>query len=568
MRQIVLSGFPEDYSNEKYILFSVANFQLNEDHYDAHHNDLQNDYVFSIEENIIKGKMTSGYALSLLPDYVDYLNQMHKVSYSLKFWKTLVYPWLATIVQILYERQTMVLSFVDKHKNEPLRVKLIRKESVPIVRDTLHLQSVLSSTPSFNHWCFSRIMEKVAPESWEIEYMDYNFSEAESLKLFTTSFQYKVKQGLKKAINILAPRCSNVYGMSILDRIYFSFFLFLKRPIKSIGHEIDEGEEKLQGRELKWVFNFKEILETTFPEDLKAINLQDNIKAKKGKIQLFSNDLYYGLESKIKAAFKKERGEVIIPSQHGGYMIGSGYVNEVITNIELKQNYFISWGWKHPDIESVIPLPSPLLSKMKDSHQEKNATVILMTTVSLFYNHRYNSGLSPHYMFNYRSDRVDFVKQLKEEIRSELLYRPFPENNRSLSDSSYMLDKIPNLKILKGRNIHNQLLECRLLIMDNPSTTVAIAMAANIPLIIVFDPIYFPFTEEMKKEIVKLQKAGIYHPSIASASSFVNANYENIQGWWKSEAVQTVRKEFSRRYAWAEKNWRSHWRKQLKTIGE
>jgi len=566
MREIILSGFPEDYSNEKHILFSVANFQLNEDHYEAHHNDLQNDYVFSIEENIVNGKMTSGYALSVLPDYMDYLNKKHKVFYSLKFWKTLVYPWLATIVQVLYERQTMVLSFVDKYKDEPLRVKLIRKESVPTVRDTFHLQSVLSSSPSFNHWCFSRIIEEIAPDSWEIEYVDYNFSDEESPKLSTTSLKYKFKEGLKKIINILAPRCSNVYGMSIFDRIYFSFFLFLKRPIKSIGLEIDKDEENIQGKELKWIFNFKEILETTFPEDLKALNLKDKIKAKKGKIQLFSNDLYYDLESKIKAASKKEGGEVIIPSQHGGYMIGSGYVNEVITNIELKQNYFFSWGWKHPDIQSIIPLPSPLLSKMIDSHQEKNATVILITTASLFYYHRYNSGLSPHYMFNYRSDRVDFVKQLKEEIRSELLYRPYPESNRSLSDSSYMLDKIPNLKILKGRNIHNKLLECRLLIMDNPSTTVTIAMAANIPLIIVFDPIYFPFTGDMKKEIAKLQKVAIYHPSIASASSFVNANYNNIQTWWKSEAVQTVRKEFSRKYAWAEKNWRSHWRKQLSTI--
>jgi putative transferase (TIGR04331 family) len=568
MREIILSGFPEDYSNEKYILFSVANFQHNEDFYDTHHNDLQNSYVFSIEENIVNGKTTSDYALSLLADYVNHLNKIYKVSYSLKFWKTLVYPWLATIVQILYERQTMVLSFVAKYKDEPLKVKLIRKESVPTVRDTLHLQSVLSFTPSFNHWCFSRIIEEIAPESWEIEYMDYNFSDEESLKLSTTSLQYKVKKGLKKIINILAPRCSNVYGMSILDRIYFSFFLFLKPPIKSIAHKIDQDKEKLKRKELKWVFNFKEILENTFPEDLKAINLKRNIKAEKGKIQLFSNDLYYGLESKIKAAFKKEGGEVIIPSQHGGYMVGSGYVNEVITNIELKQNYFFSWGWKHSNIQSVIPLPSPLLSKMMDSHQEKNATVIFMTTISLFYNHRYNSGLSPYYIFNYRRDRADFVKHLKEEIRSELLYRPKPESDKSLSDSSYMQDKIPNLKILKGRNIHNKLLECRLLIMDNPSTTVTIAMAANIPLIIVFDPIYFPFTGDMKKEIAKLQKVAIYHPSIASASSFVNANYNNIQSWWKSEAVQTVRKEFCRKYAWAEKNWRSHWRKQLMTIGE
>ena len=42
MREIILSGFPEDYSNEKYILFSVANFQHNEASYDAHHKDLQN----------------------------------------------------------------------------------------------------------------------------------------------------------------------------------------------------------------------------------------------------------------------------------------------------------------------------------------------------------------------------------------------------------------------------------------------------------------------------------------------------------------------------------------------
>lgn len=555
-REVVLSGFPEDYSKDKYVLFSIANFQNNEDHYDVHHSDLQNVCFFSIDENIRTGKLTSDYAISKLPEIADKLNLIHDTKHSLKFWKILVYPWLATVTQVFYERQIMVLDFIQLHKEEPLLLKLVSANSNPKIIDTGHLQSVLSGTPEFNHWCFSRIFERVAPKHWKIEYVDVKFAES-STPLKPTSLFGLFKPLARRIVNNLTPRCSNIYGMTILERIYFSNLLSRKKSIESKGYE--ENFDFKPSWDPKWVFDFDKILEITYPKELTDLNLRTKFEGEKGKLSFYSNDLYYGLESKIRAATQKEHGEIIIPAQHGGYMIGSGYVNEVVTNIELKQDFFISWGWNDLDLKNIIALPSPLLSKLKDRHNAKNSKVVLMTTAALYYNQRYNSGLSPHLIYDYRSERERFIKNLKVEVRSELYYRPYSANSRSLADKTHMLKRIPDLKILEGKKVHSQLLESKLLVMDNPSTTVAIAMSANIPLILFFKPEYFPFTGDMKEEFSEFERVNIYHKNADSATLFINENYENISSWWNSSDVQAVREKFSKKYALADKNWKNIW---------
>ena len=47
---------------------------------------------------------------------------------------------------------------------------------------------------------------------------------------------------------------------------------------------------------------------------------------------------------------------------------------------------------------------------------------------------------------------------------------------------------------------------------------------------------------------------GIFHTDAISAAKFVNKLYNDIDGWWFSESVQTVRKNFCEKYTKKNKN--------------
>ncbi|MDB4127665.1 hypothetical protein N9594_00785 [bacterium] len=562
MREVVLFEFPSDYSKDKYVLFSIANFQNQEHLFSLYGKDLEISYLRPIEENIRIGKLTSDYALSLIPEFAENLNHQYGTSFSHEFWKTIIYPWLVTVTQIFYERQEMVNHFVESYKNEPLILRLAGSQNLPRVFDTAHLQSYLSFSPVFNYWCFSRIIERIAPKNWKIVYQEVATNwlptEEKISKLKT------LKETIRSVLRAIAPRCSFVYGLKTWERIYLSVILSFKNKISHCGLEINLP--KVTKIEPEWVFDFHYILSVLAPMEFKNLRLPKFKESKKGKIRIYSNDLYYNLRAKIKAAGQKEQGEVIIPTQHGGYLIGSGYVNEVITNIELKQNYFISWGWKTPELKYIIPLPSPLLSRYKNRHNERNSDLVLMTTSVRFYSQRYNSGLQPFYAFDYRQQRVGFIQKLNKNVFSRLKYRPYREVPNCLRDRSHIENHFPNLRYLEGKNIHEKLLKCRLLVMDNPSTTVALAMAANIPLIIFFDPKFFPFVGGMKAQIKEFERVGIYHKNFESAAEFINNNYNDIAKWWHSDDVQEVRTKFSKTYAYGNKDWRKIWRNALSKL--
>ena len=58
--------------------------------------------------------------------------------------------------------------------------------------------------------------------------------------------------------------------------------------------------------------------------------------------------------------------------------------------------------------------------------------------------------------------------------------------------------QIPDLKIINS-DFHKRILNCYLLIIDHPGTTLNIAMAANIPTILFWDKNHFPLEKKAEK---------------------------------------------------------------------
>lgn len=572
MKKVIFTRFPKDYSEDKYIIFNISNFVGHEEKYELYKNDLKVDYRISIEECIKYGEQTSDQTLLLLSDFSKYFNKFYKTNYSYNFWKIILYPCLVSIIQYFFDNQLKVEKFIEYYKHESLVLELIEENIDWKIRDSDHLQSKMYSNKLLNHWILSRIFESNLPSNWVVKYKKVTQENlTDQVLRMTNALSVKKKDSFNLKKNVrdfivknLNIRVSEVYGMGLIDRFLFTKILSLKPGINFLAK--DNVPDISSQNKIKWNFDYLKYCKQLIPKSKFNLNLEYNSTTKKRKIRLYSNDLFTNLNSKVTAAMQSENGDLIVVAQHGGYKYAYGYVNEVVKNIELKQDYFISWGWKDPKIKTVIPLPSPLLNGKKNNLKESNKEILLVGSSANFHRKRFVPDLPPDFIFEYRKQKIKFIQKLNQKVYSNFYYRPYTDNNWCLKDELYVLKCIPNLKILRG-NLHKSLSKSRLLVLDHPGTTLAVSMAMNTPTVLFFSSDHYPMIGDAKEIFSVFKKHNIYHPDINSAVKFINNNYDTIHNWWKSVPVQNARQEFLLKFANVDSNWRIKWIKSLWKIG-
>jgi putative transferase (TIGR04331 family) len=560
LRILIFNGIPKNYNPQKHILFSIANFQDHEEKYSTFKDQIAINYTKSVSENIKTGLLTSEYALSLISEYSVQFNKLYKSNYSEAYWKILLYPWIVSSIQLLYERQLMVRTFISQYRNEELLVNLLEDHLEINISDTSELVGEIQQNPIFNHWIFSRIIEENIPEKWKVNYVPVPLS-----NVIKSSTESKLPEKLlgrayKRVVELIAGNVSNVYGLNVVERIFFSFLVQVKPPIRAAM--TNRVSCNLQAESIKWEFEYRSLLDLLMPSNLLNLDHKTKRFGMKGKLHLYSNDLYYNVRSKLKAAAHQAQDGLICPSQHGGYKYGIGYINEVIKNIEIYHDFFIAWGSSIKQGSKVISLPSPMLSKLLNKHKKTVNRIILVSSSSNYYGARYNSWLPPYYIYEYRDEREEFLRTLSDKILSTVSYKPYPERRDSLRDVSYFKKKFENLTIINS-HLDSHLLTSRLVVLDHPGTTLAKTLVANAPTVIYFKREHFDQIGDVKKIFNEFAEVGIYHESAKSAAQYINKNVSDIDEWWNSDEVQCVRKKFMFRYAQADRHWFYIWCKTI-----
>ncbi|MGE3981989.1 MAG: hypothetical protein AB7F70_11245 [Candidatus Omnitrophota bacterium] len=103
--------------------------------------------------------------------------------------------------------------------------------------------------------------------------------------------------------------------------------------------------------------------------------------------------------------------------------------------------------------------------------------------------------------------------------------------------------KRPDIKIL-CHNFHAEMIRCKLLIMDNPSTALNMALAANVPVLCYWEKEAFPLCHQAEPYFEKFRSQGILFNDGFSAAQQANSLGSDIQVWWKQDAIQSMRKEW------------------------
>lgn len=584
MRTLIIGRIPDDFSPEHHIPLGPFCF-LDREHIYPEWEDIEfePDPISNPHELYEHDKNTVAYANTMLTEVAEIINKRLGTHYSLKFWRIILLPWLLMFIQTTWERHCRVINFLKRHKNETFKVILIKDTIVWNFKDTLDFYSNAVMNPAYNEWLFSRIMEDVLPSDWEILWIDKSnnkgFSNLESKKNEIQNIKTgnklisglaKYKKLIKSAYNkflLLKGGFYGIYGINHFEELLFSCLLRLKK--NSIAENKKYKEKKginAANANLEWKFNLDQLLWKVIPLSIYKSNryLKTKIKSK-GRLFVISIAGWYDDHlGKPLLALIAENGNKIVSTQHGGHNYGTAKCYHIAQEIEYKNDYFITWGWKEQENYrgNFINLPSPLLSKYAGKHRQKNNHLIFVGTLVRLYSHRLQSTPLPMQQLIYLKSKKDFLLGLKEHVLRLVYYRPYPPQLGSLNDLIYCKNIIHGLNICKGA-LHKQILKCKLLVLDHPGTTLNIAMAANIPIIGFWKSQHWPMCRQAIPFFDALEEAGVLFQTGQDAAQKVNQIWDDVQGWWNQKLIQQARKDWCYQYARTSKFWWCEWAKAL-----
>ena len=156
----------------------------------------------------------------------------------------------------------------------------------------------------------------------------------------------------------------------------------------------------------------------------------------------------------------------------------------------------------------------------------------------------------------YQEQQFRFVEALPEEIKQELTVRLHGAwRSLSWSDDKRWSDRMPSVHLETGEApIQKLYAKSRLVVHSYDSTGILESLTSNVPTLCFWDGGLDHLLPRDKPYYELLRGAGILADSPEQAALFVTQYWDDIDGWWKSEQVQSARRVFCEQYARNEKN--------------
>jgi putative transferase (TIGR04331 family) len=555
-KQLWLKDIPDDYNREKDILLGPWCVLGKEDQYTEMDKLIfESDAFNSFEEVSIAEEIIAQFSKYYIHKLSNKLNQIHNVNYSVEYWKIILFPWLLTISQVTWERQLIINKVLYKYRNEIIKINLASDTLDIDIHDTQDFTNMCQNM-EFNYWLFSRLIEKKIPDNWRVSFTKINPVRSEYEPPKGT---YKTK--VHRFITKLFPS-ESIFGVSVINSLILEFILSIKSL--SFNGNVSNSEPNIKDEiDISWNLDWDSLIMKTLPKCFteNCPEDQDYFKWTRKLYLINGTKLYYDEHTKKKIAYAINNGSKIITTQHGGGY-GTGGSHSWAPDIEYSHYKYFSWGWdKQADYPGdIVPMPSPILSKY--SYKRENNNIIFINTAMRLFTLRYGMGPTPSQWIMERESIKFFIRDLTEDVRKNLWYRPWFNTIGVLLDADYITHHFPKIKILYG-DLHKETMKCKLLILIESGTTLCIAMAANIPVICLWNPKTMGLCHQALPYFDELKRVGIIHDTAQSAALKVNEISDNIDNWWQQPSVQKARKQFAWRYARTSKQWKKEWIKAI-----
>ncbi|MDR2600749.1 MAG: LIC12162 family protein [Oscillospiraceae bacterium] len=519
--------------------------------------------------DISRKKAYSSYK-NLIPHLADFMNKLHNMNETTKYWEIILGWWFLNFMSIMYYRYCFIKNF--KELDIETYTTLKDESDYYTTHDCAEFIAVVfhndKFVDDFNMDIFSILLSEIKtnttinrnqpvyPNSYNKTYVRY---------------EYKLPIGkkIKESLFNVANNVTKIIFKSpiLLTYTYFpvSSFLFLtkngKREIvfnknRKNAPIINANKEKRLNLNIEFnnANEFETIIMKIITKFIPTAYIEGFHELQKLSKRCYPNSYKHIISSTgwyaydlfcVFVANAQSNGSNLISIQHGGYML----TKDILwPNHELNiVDYLYTWGWSIDYSDAIIKKGA--ISKLNNSvslMQNREKILFLNSAVPRYCtDFRYNS------LFHdiYYEDQIIFVKNLNTNVFNSLKVRPYGNMNNAIDRYT---DEFPNIKIEKIWEPHLQvsLSETRLLIIDHlASTSACEAIALNVPTIFFWRPVFDDFTDISKPIYDKLREVQIFFDSPESAASYINEIYDNIEDWWlepkRQEAIDAFRNTFA-----------------------
>jgi len=523
----------------------------------------------------------------LLTNLTVYLNAIHNVKYSQRYWRIIIGPWLMHYIQPLYDKYVCLKNAFEQYPNLETLCLSERSYITPI---DLQSFKFLSANDPYNLQLYSEL----------IKLMGYTMPEQDyAVNIVTTrvvhgqgqsKFAY-LKNMMKDALRKLTPFSNRIGGrlssklmgqMSIrtLDslkiclksglRVWPIFPIELNISQLSINHKLRRGLLDICKNDIS--DPFLKIIIQTLPCNFPIAYMEGHSTIRKYVSKCFVHSTRAIIDAcgwflnepfKVLAAEKAETGSLLVHAQHGG-LEGIGKIHPGEPHEISVADYFFSWGWEKQGCDKVKPMPNARISRLKQKETDQKYSVegpiLHISSVFPRYLQFFQTVPIGPQVLRYLDEQFSFIKNLSPKIRQMLIIRPYPFREYGWKQCQRFRELFPDNTIdYSTRPIHEKFKMYRLVICSDLQTTFLEAMAYNIPTLLIISSELWAIREEAIPYFQELERVGIllYKPKEAVVK--VEEVFDDLAAWWSSTEVQSIREKFVNNYAFGSKNWLKIW---------
>ncbi len=523
------------------------------------------------------------YVERLLGALTDYLNAAHGVAYSRRYWRILLGPWLIHAAHVVYDRYTHLVQALGR-AGEGARTIVLDERSFRTPTDTLEFIDLVCGDP-YNHQIFSEILTSLGmrfPARPRASQTSRSFVPLARRRNWTFERLQRVALAAVGGVRRAGPRRGRValmdldgtrrqaYRLALATRLFAVPWRAAPRWAFALGPPRFDAA-RLGLRRVPSANEFERILADLLPRLLPTLYLEHYREARGAAVPavralprvLVSANGWLGHEPfKFLAAEASERGRRLVAEQHGG---GYGICRAIPleTHEARVADAFLVWGWAGAGAAGLVDVPSIKLSAVRRPRRSRTGRAILYVGNDYpRYLYRFQSTPMGSHLEEYFQWQERFLAALPASRRRDVLFRGHPADFGN--DARRRVTRIfPEVGRDDGTPFGRRLRQCRVVVIDNLSTTLLEALVADVPTILFWDPNRWEPRDEAVDALGGLRLAGVLHDSPEAAARALEGAYDDPRVWWRRREVQTERSRFIGRYALARGSWTPAWSRVL-----
>jgi len=488
------------------------------------------------------------------------LNDIHDVSFSQRYWRIVLGPWLSSYVAAVWDRWESINKAVAL--GEPLRTIVPDNHQITRVVPNDYLSSIriMSTSEDWNYLLYCSILR------WQ---KSANITLVEKpITSFEVSSPYNAPERNSRVLSKLANLCDKLVNKLWFTGNYkcvaFKSFLSpaaftklsirLRQPVRTFS----EFERKVvyssslskHRSDSHWFTvsgDFEAFLCQQINKDIPRAYLEDFEKIRsafnaagsrlKTKLIMTANAHYHNEVFKIWTAGMVDQGSQLIIAAHGGAMRGKfdtfGHEEDIS---DFKTTWHVPIHPKHIQL-------SPNKSISKNIHRGEGQHITVIGLDSYRYANRFPTGpISSTILVGYRQ-QVELIKSMTAEGIKDVVVRPYA-NPWGWASRERFIDELGKEFVSDVKSIKEELLNSKIAICTYPQTTFSEAMHIGVPTLLMYDEETWTLHDEFLPLLEEMRRVGIFHTSASSAALHIKTIYEHPLRWWDSEETKAVRSKF------------------------